>query len=311
MGRNSSLFLAILVMTAFWCLTWQSYAAGPGSDDERFHFGLSTSMFYDVKENDVKAASRIWAQALFKEQGLPIHENIILFKDLEEMAAALRNKQVDAIGLNTYEYWVLQKQIGSEKVVVAIYDGDYTEEYLLIVHKDSGIDRLADLRGRKLMFVTNTRMALAPFWLDILLAERGLGTASSFFNIEKPSKPQLAILPVFFHQKDACIVTRRAFQTMIELNPQLGRSLKVIATSPNVVPGGFVFRSDAPQSIRDKTLASFEYVNSSPAYQQALTLFQTQQLKVFPTSILDKSFELLATHSRMGPRGARSQHSTE
>jgi phosphonate transport system substrate-binding protein len=291
MGRNGGALVIILLMTIHWCPTLRCNAETPGSADERFHVGLSTSMFGDVKENDVKAAAKIWARTLYKERGVPIYEDVIIFENVEEVAHALRNRQVEAV--------VLQKQIRSERVVVSVYDGSYTEEYLLLVHKDSRIERVEDLKGRKLMFPIHPRMALAEYWLDIVLANGGHGPAPKFFNIEKLTKLPRAVLPVFFRQSDACVVTRRAFQTMCELNPQLGGSLKVIAASPKMVPGGFFFRSDASPSLRERTFASFEEVQKSPAYQQALILFQTQQLKVFPITILDETFALLAAHSRL------------
>jgi len=37
------------------------------------------------------------------------------------------------------------------------------------------------------------------------------------------------VLPVFFRLTDACVVRRRSINTMKEVNPQVGKQLKVIS----------------------------------------------------------------------------------
>jgi hypothetical protein len=44
------------------------------------------------------------------------------------------------------------------------------------------------------------------------------------------------VLPVFFRNMDACLVTRRAFDLMGELNPQIRAKLRILASSPRVTP---------------------------------------------------------------------------
>jgi ABC-type phosphate/phosphonate transport system substrate-binding protein len=268
--------------------------------DTLLRVGFSKSMFSDVNENDVKAAMKVWVQVLMKEHGLPLDPQISVLSGLEEISRALRGKLLDAISLTTDEYWALENEMKSSHAVVGEFDGHVTEEYVLLVHRESGIERIGDLRGRTIAFFLNQRMSLASAWLDTLLVKAGMERASKHFSrITQMNKLPRVILPVFFHQNDACVVTRRGFKTMSELNPQVGQQLKIIASSPELVPAAFFFRGDFSHSIRDKALAELEKIHTSPAGQQALTVYQSGRLEVHPISILNSAFELLDSHRRL------------
>ncbi|MCU0573590.1 MAG: phosphate/phosphite/phosphonate ABC transporter substrate-binding protein [Syntrophobacteraceae bacterium] len=278
-------------------------AGGPVSVDSSIpliHVSFSSSMFAAVNENDVKAAMKVWAHVLFKERGLPINPEISVLNGIQEISSALHGRRFDAIALTTDEYWALEGQMQSDQVIVGLFDGQVTEEYLLLVHRESGIERLADLRGRSIVMFHNQRMSLAAAWLDTLLTREGLGTASgSFGRVTRFNKLPLVILPVFFRQSDACLVHRRGFQTMAELNPQVSQRLKVLAVSPEMMPAGFFFRGDWSHPTKERVLAEFEKIHMTPAGQQALTVFQSGHLMVYPISVLNSAFELIETHRRL------------
>jgi ABC-type phosphate/phosphonate transport system substrate-binding protein len=292
-------FAVTLVAVGYVLLTPGENVFADESNNTMLRVGFSSSMFTDVNENDARASMKVWAEVLFKERGLPIDPEMTLMNSSEEIARAVRSKLVDALALTTQEYWALQKEMHSSHIVVSKFDGHFGEEYLVLVHRESGIERIADLRGHSVTFFLNPRMSLASAWLDTALAKEGLGRTSKFFGrVTQFNRLPRVILPVFFRQSDACVVTRRGFQTMSELNPQVGRQLKVIASSPELVPGGLFFRDEFSRSVRDKVFAELDKLHTTPAGQQALTVFQSGRLEVQPISILNSSFELLARHSR-------------
>ena len=134
-----------------------------------------------------------------------------------------------------------------------VINGRSTEEYVLLVHRDGPIKEIGDLQGRSLVWIDNPRACLAPIWLDTLLAQQGLGPADQFFGKMTPTKKtSQAVLPVFFRQADVCLTMRSGFQTAAELNPQVGRQLRVLATSPELVNQIFCYRPDYPASLSRK-----------------------------------------------------------
>jgi len=105
---------------------------------------------------------------------------------------------------------------------------------------------------------------------------------------------------------DACMVTRRGFETMAELNPQVGRQLKIVATSPELVPAVFGLRADYNPSYKPQLLAALSELQKSPAGQQVLTIFHCDRIEESPVSCLESALELVATHARLcaGTNGA-------
>jgi phosphonate transport system substrate-binding protein len=171
---------------------------------------------------------------------------------------------------------------------------------VLLVHRDSGIQRLGDLKGKTLNLLQHARACLGSAWLDTLLARENLDPAADFFGKIVPVlKTGKAVLPVFFHQVDACLVTRNGYETMIELNPQTGQHLKALATSPPFVPVIFSFRADYNAPVNNQIVGELSRWHLNPAGRQILTLFQTDSLEEHPISCLDSSLELLAEYRKL------------
>jgi ABC-type phosphate/phosphonate transport system substrate-binding protein len=274
-------------------------AGTPAAKRSEFHLGFSSAAFTAVNENDAKAGIKVWAQTLFRERGLPVDSEPVILRGVEAIAEALRTKRIDAITLNTDEYWRVGQELCADPFIVVINDGVVTEQYLVLVHRDSPMERLADLKGRSLTFMESSRMSLAPAWLDVVLHENGLPPAEGLARVSRANKLSKVVLPVFFRQADACVVTRRAFETMSELNPQLKQRLKVIATSADFVPTGFCFRRGYDSPVRDAILGALAGIKNSPAGVQILTLFQSSSLQAQPISCLESALKLLEAHQRI------------
>jgi ABC-type phosphate/phosphonate transport system substrate-binding protein len=264
-----------------------------------FHFGFSSSMITDVSQNDVEAAMRVWAQELTHESGFPMDTEPKSLTGLQEIFNAVRDKSVDAIALTTPEYWRLKDVIQSDIIITAVYDDKITEQYVLLVHRNSRIESLSGLQGCSLGVYQSPRMSLASIWLDVQLSEKHLGPYRQFCHVTESSKLSRVVLPVFFRKMDACLVTRRGYATMTELNPQLGRQLKVLATSPAMVPAGLCFRGDYAGPMKDRVIHEASNVHTTPAGQQILTIFRSGNLEVHPITCLNPAFELLKIHARL------------
>jgi phosphonate transport system substrate-binding protein len=283
-------------------LAWGQPANAP-KFASTFRVGFSSGTFSDVNENDAKAAVKVWARIVAKERNLPVEPEPRILNSAEAMAQALHNKLIDAIALNTDEYWKLREELDPRLFIAGLNEGQINEEYVLLVHQDSTIKRIEDLRGRNLASWQNSRMSLALIWLDTVLLQGGSPRVAEFCRVTQINKLSKVVLPVFFRQTDACVVTRRGFKNMSELNPQMSQRLKVLATSPRLVPSGFCFRKDYNDPLRETIIAELGKITSSPAGAQVLTLFQSGALESHPVSCLDSAFELLATHERLSHMG--------
>jgi phosphonate transport system substrate-binding protein len=111
-------------------------------------------------------------------------------------------------------------------------------------------------------------------------------------------------LPVFFGQADACLTSKRGFDTMCELNPQVARELKAIAVSPPMVVSFYIFRKNCPSANREKVIKAITNLPTTAAGKQLATLFQFEDLGIRDASCLASALGVLDAADRA--RGRRS-----
>jgi ABC-type phosphate/phosphonate transport system substrate-binding protein len=274
--------------------------AQEGEPDHPFRFGFSSALMQEVNENDSRAAMKVWVETLVKDGTVRADPHALYCKDLTSMAVALQNGTLDGVAVSTSELLALREQVEFNRYIFGITDASIFEEYVLLVHAQSSINRIEDLPGRSLNVLRHVRMSLAIPWLDTLLLEKGLKPAQdSCGRITEENKLTKTVLPVFFRQTDVCLVSRKGFKMMEELNPQVGRQLRVLASSPEFVAGGFFFRAGYPQAQQDKFVSEVMRVHTRPSGRQVLTVFQMDRLVEHPASVLDTAIALMGTHRRL------------
>jgi ABC-type phosphate/phosphonate transport system substrate-binding protein len=268
--------------------------------DHPFRFGFSTGLIPDVNENDYRAAMRVWAETVIRDGVVRADPNVLFCRDLAAIVAALQSRSVDGVAATTTDFFAIQQQVKFNHCVFGVTAGSIADEYVLLVHRDSGLTQIEQLQGRSLNVQRQPQMCLALIWLDTLLLEQGRKPAVGFCSpITEEGKLTKTVLPVFFRRTDACLVTRKGFKTMSELNPQVGRQLRVLATSPEFVGTGFFLRTGYPAAQQAKCLGEFTRVHTTAAGQQILTVFQTERLEEHPVSVLDSAFALMERHRQL------------
>jgi phosphonate transport system substrate-binding protein len=282
-------------------VAWSAGAvlAGTAARDA-LHVGFSSTMFTEINENDARAVVKGWCQTIAKQRSIDMDPDSKILKDAPALLAAFQANLVDAAGMTALEFHELQRHAGLAHIFVCYTAGRNVEQYVLLVRQDSKINCLTELRGRGLITRLNARCCLAQSWLDILLAQNGLKLSGDFFGkINQNTRLSKVVLPVFFRQADACLVNLSGFETMKELNPQIGRELKVLASSPQVVPVVFVFRASYAPAFMDQLLTSLNELHQSPAGQQVLAIFQSERIEERPAEFLAGTMELIETHERI------------
>jgi ABC-type phosphate/phosphonate transport system substrate-binding protein len=267
----------------------------PASGQGYLNVGFPKYILFDVDIKDAQVAMELWANELSKMNKLPLKTRSIIINDLPSLVKALKNKQIDVIGLPSLDYLKIKDEVELIPALGTVLGGKHGEEYVLISRIDKAPNGLKELKSNKLVFQRDRFVGNVPLmWLDTLLIKQGLPVSEHFFtDIKTVNKVSQAVLPVFFKQMDACLVTRRGFDTMVELNPQLGEQLRILNASPIFVMGVVVFRKDFNEEYRKriiKTAVDFRKLSSG---NQMLTLFKVDDFFPFHNSDLDTLLELL------------------
>jgi ABC-type phosphate/phosphonate transport system substrate-binding protein len=273
----------------------------PASGQGYLNVGFPKYMLFDVDIKDAQVAMELWANELSKINKLPLKTRSIIIHDLPSLVKALKSKQIDVIGLPSVDYLKIKDEVSLEPALGTVLGGKHGEEYVLITRIDEAPKSLKELRNNRLVFQRDRFVGNVPLmWLDTLLIKQGLPVSEHFFADTKTvNKVSQAVLPVFFKQMDACLVTRRGFETMVELNPQLGEQLKVLSTSPVLVLGVVVFRKDFNEEYKKLIINTALNFKNIPSGKQILTLFRVDDFFPFHNSDLDSLIGLLEEYKHL------------
>lgn len=281
--------------------------AAPGSrllaqEGTSVRLALSESVVGDVNVNDARAAMKVWISLITKELNVVIDPK--LFSTTQEIHDRMRRGDLDAVALNILEYRQIAELFDSSQIVAAGGPAGL-EQYVILTKLSAGYKQVGDLKGKRFCTLKSPRMCLAADWLFTILDEVHRGPAEQFFSSQSAdSKFSRVVLPVFFGQADACLTSKRGFETMCELNPQVARDLKVIASSPPMVLSFYVFRKNYHGPSRQKVIKAISGLRNTTAGQQLATLFQFEELTLRDATCLAPGLAILDAADRA--RGRRS-----
>jgi ABC-type phosphate/phosphonate transport system substrate-binding protein len=142
--------------------------------------------------------------------------------------------------------------------------------------------------------------ATARLWLETLVMKRGFATLEAFFgDVRTVSKASQAVLPVFFGQAAAAVVDDGSVKTIGELNPQVARQVRTIATSNPLLAAIICTRGDFPADRREFLLSAIQAMTDDPRGQQTMALFKSSGMVRFDPATLAGMEALVAEHERL------------
>jgi phosphonate transport system substrate-binding protein len=285
------------MMLGGWAL-WPRLLAGDQGAPIRL--AISESLVSDVSINDARAAMTIWLKRMEVDLKIVIEVNPKIFDTTEEIVHRARAGLFDAVALNVVEYHQIADVLDRSQIIA---ETDGAEQYILLVKNSAGVRSLSDLRGRRLIVLRSPKMCVATPWLSTLLEPGNLGPGDRFFgSVTTDVKPSRVVLPVFFGQADACLTSKRGFDLMGELNPQVAKNLTVIASSPALVATFYTFHKNYRGANRERFAQVYSNMPASAAGQQLATLFQFQGLAVRDSDCLSPALSILDAADRVRAR---------
>lgn len=141
------------------------------------------------------------AEYLTKETGEKV--SIMIPKDFDAFKAAVKTGQVDIGFANSLIYVQLKKDMDLEPLALSAEPKAGTRfRGIIIARKDSGIEKIQDLKGRKLVFVEKDSAAGYIFQM-LLLKKAGLDVQNDFTTLPFAKKHDNVTMAVFNKAADA------------------------------------------------------------------------------------------------------------
>jgi ABC-type phosphate/phosphonate transport system substrate-binding protein len=259
----------------------------------------SLKILPDVDPKDAMAAFSTYAAELSKGVGITVSSYV--YENVETITDDLKRGKVDLVSFSALEYLRVKDSVSIELGLGSVRGGKMTRKYLLLTRENKGYTKIGHLKGMRLSFVKGDD--IGPLYLSTILLRQRLGNMKDFFSgVEEKNKPTQAVLSVFFGQADACVVNDVSFKTMIEMNPQLGRDLKVMANSSELLDGMGVFRKSMPVDLKQRIVNVAKNLKGQPRGKQVLMLFKLDDLAPIQESDLSGLKELVDDYDRLTQR---------
>lgn len=260
----------------------------------------STRAFPDLDAKDVQAAMQLYVRELGKEAGRRAEGYV--YDSSNGLISEIRLGNYDLIALSSVTYLRIRDSVDTELALAHVKGGKISVRYLLVVGAQSPYQNLRDLRGKRINLLKGDD--IGPLYLDTLLLQQRLPEARKFFaSVEEKSKPSQLVLPIFFGQSDVCVITDTAFKNMAEMNPQVAKATRILASSDEMVGSITVFRKSVTKDIKRKSLDVAMSLKNSVRGRQILTLFKIEDLSPVKEPDLAGISKLIHDHDRL--RGGR------
>jgi ABC-type phosphate/phosphonate transport system substrate-binding protein len=264
-------------------------AAGPPARGPlKLVVGFTLSSFHDADTDDAQRALKIWANHVARSLGSDARIEPVLFGTLDEVARAVREKRIDIVGMNAGEYMQIRESVSLEPVMVPEVGGEVYQDVALIARRDLARAGISGLKGRRLQVMRSPSGTGPSVWLANEVMRLGHRSPQAFFSeVKQAQRASQAILAVFFGSAEACFVTKEAFQTASELNPQVGERLVDVASSSKLVGAVIAFRSGVDHADRAAAIELMGHTHETPAGKQVFTLFRMGRLVPFRPEYLE------------------------
>ncbi len=261
----------------------------------RMHIGFYIHSLYQADLKDVKAATDLWILEVGEKAGLKT--KAFVYKDVQSLMDDFKAGNLDLIQISSLKFLTLFEDFDVEPAYAGKINGKLKRNYAVVINKDFKYNDLADLEDATLAIADNDDIGL--LYLNALLLEKNLPEAPCFFSkIKKMNSFQKAVLSVFFKQCDVCITYVDLFNTMSELNPQIKNKLRIIASSPPLLPMVSFYTKECDEAAKEITFDQVRNLSGTSYGRQIMAIFKSEEIVRLKDSDLDSLRETLEIYRR-------------
>ncbi|HNV68957.1 MAG TPA: PhnD/SsuA/transferrin family substrate-binding protein [Candidatus Ozemobacteraceae bacterium] len=272
-----------------------------GEERRQFRFACTMQTISKADQEDIRVGMDVWMDLFLKEWQLNYQSKTLFFDSLAQLIPQAKAGAVDLMNITTLQYLQLKQHLDLEPGYLGIVGSSATCSLYILVHSEKPFRSLKDLRDKTILMDSRDHRDLAAMWLDYELIRNQLPPAIGYFGkINTVSKPSEAALPVFFGEADACLIRDRAYRTLVEMNPQVGQDLLIIASSPGLIFDFCSFRAGYADPDKRVIRSSTVKFSDSVKGRQVLTLFRTDRFIPYDEQIIKPTFDLIAEAERLG-----------
>ncbi len=224
----------------------------------------------DANLADVHITLQLWADEVGKAHG--INATAYTYSD---MAALYRDSMVGKINLIVAPGMEIAETFAPEELAPGFVGKHHSssEGLVLIVRASDGIRQFGDLRGKKVLHLSNDR--LSSVFLENQCRQQASAACADLFQVGEEKRNSQTIHKVFFGQADAALVSISALHAANELNPQIRQRLHILLEWKTSSLGYGLMSARTDMALRDRVVKSAMQATNTVRGKQLLELFKT------------------------------------
>lgn len=199
----------------------------------------------------------------YVSQKLGIPTEMIQRRTYAEMDHLLEAGEVDVAFLCSAPYVKNRREFGVELLVAPEVDGKPFYNSYIIVHKDSGMDSLEDLKGKTFAF-TDPRSNSGRLYPEYVLARKGFSIDTFFERYVYSYSHNKSIELVAKRVVDGAAVESLVYEYMRETHSPYAEQTKVVLKSPDFGIPPVVVSRDVSGFLREKVKEIFLGMHAEP-----------------------------------------------
>ena len=220
---------------------------------------------------------------------------ILMARDAQQMTSYLRRGRVDWVTETAGTGMRLQERAGARAMLLTERGGVSRYHGVFFVRRDSGLERLADLKGRTVAF-QNTASTSAYFAPSVALLDAGQRMEILLSPMDRPSADSVGYvfarselnIAAWVHKRlvDAGVVSNLDWDDVRRMPPSFRRDFRVIHETQDFPRALEMVRGDLDPKIEARLRQVLLEAAGDPAARDALNVFfrTTRFLPVDPVS---------------------------
>jgi hypothetical protein len=194
----------------------------------------------DPLRNIARSLGTAFARPIDPEYPLPA-DNVFGAESWEELTRKIQLGSAELFPIQGYEWVEHGRSMKIKPLLLATRNGRWQTRFLLLAAAGSQVQSLHDLKDRTILIHRDGCGNLVDFWLDTAIAVGTGMPRKSFASYQTVTQAREAVLPVFFGEADACVVSEAAYQAVCAQNPsQIPQKLNLTLAMSEEMPAQVV-----------------------------------------------------------------------
>lgn len=255
--------------------------------EDRFHMGFYLPGIRDANLVDVRTSLQLWAEQVGNANGLKARA--LMYQDMRDLRRDILEDRIDLViapGMEIAETFTLE-EVGDG---FAGLRRGVQEGLALIVSRAARVERLADLRGKRLARLEQDR--LSEVYLETLCIREAGAPCADWLSISEEKRDTQSIHKVFFGKADAALVRLSALAAAVELNPQIATRIHTLREWKTLTLSFGLLGPHATPALRERMIRAGLEATKTPRGRQILEIFKNDYMDRVNKSDLEPFWQL-------------------